>query len=194
MDAGQEKNWFGELLLNFAPREIKVEGESVESLIRKASWQTFATSTAMSLPPGPFGLATILPELMAVTKIQINLIYAIAKLKGQEQKLNSTLLALVFAHEAGLNIARFLSKKFGDKIVVKPLSQRALAQVAEQLGVRIGVRLTQKALGRWVPVVLAPVFGYFSKQMTERIGREAERLFSAELELETEESEVDEAL
>lgn len=179
-----EKNWFGELLLNFAPRDIQVEGQTVEELIRNASWKAFAASTLLALPPGPLGLATILPELLAITKIQINLVYAIAKLKGKEAKLNDSLVALIFAHEAGLQIGRYLSQNFGDKVVVRSLSKRALGQIAEQIGLRIGIRVTQKALGRWVPIVFAPVFGALSKKMTERIGEEAAKLFDGEIELE----------
>lgn len=176
-----QKNWFGELLLNFAPRDIKVEGQTVDELIKVASWKAFATSTALALPPGPLGLATILPELLAITKIQINLVYAIAKVRGQEAKLNDSLVALIFAHEAGLQIGRYLSQNYGNKVVVRSLSQRALAQVAEQIGIRIGIRITQKALGRWIPVLFAPVFGALSKKMTERIGREADKMFGGEL-------------
>lgn len=175
------KNWFGELLLNFAPRDIKVEGKTAEELISAASWKAFAASTALALPPGPLGLATILPELLTVTKIQINLVYAIAKLKGQEAKLNDSLVALIFAHEAGLQIGRYLNENFGDKVIVKSLSQRAYAQIAEQVGIRIGIRITQKALGRWIPVLFAPVFGALSKKMTERIGQEALKMFSGDL-------------
>lgn len=175
------KNWFGELLLNFAPRDIKIEGQTAEELISAASWKAFATSTALALPPGPLGLATILPELLAVTKIQINLVYAIAKLKGQEAKLTDSLVALIFAHEAGLQIGRYLTENFGEKVVVKSLPQRAMAQIVEQVGIRIGIRITQKALGRWIPVLFAPVFGALSKKMTQRIGEEALKVFGGEL-------------
>lgn len=138
---------------------------------------------AAALPPGPIGWATILPELIAVTKIQMNLIYSIAAHHGKQGKLNSTLIVLIFANEAGLTVGRQLVKKAGTKVIVRALGSKAIRPIAQKIAARIGARITQRVVGRWIPFVLAPLFGAFSKSMTTKIGREADKLLGQDIEL-----------
>jgi hypothetical protein len=179
-----EGHWFADLLMKFAPTEVEVTGETPEEMTSSASWKTFGISTAAALPPGPFGLATILPELMAVTKIQMNLIYAIAAYHKKEGKLNSTLVLLIFANEAGVEVGKAVAKQMGAKLIIKTLGSRSIRAIAQKIGIKITARITQKAVGRWIPFVLAPIFGAFSKAMTTRIGEEANRLFSQDFDVE----------
>ena len=174
-------NWFAELIARFAPSVVEVTGETPEEMISSASWKAFGISTAAALPPGPFGLATILPELMAVTKLQMNLIYSIAALHGKKGDLNPTLILLIFANEAGVKVGKTVAEKIGAKVIVKALGSRSARAIANKIGIQISARITQKAVGRWVPFVMAPVFGAFSKSMTTRIGEEANRLFSQDI-------------
>jgi uncharacterized protein (DUF697 family) len=176
------KNWLGDLLMNLAPGDIDLSGKSPDEMIKSASWKSFAVSTASGLAPGPAGWVTILPEIIAVTKIQINLVYAIAKHYGQTSKFNSGTVMLIFANEAGIAV-RGVAAKVGEKLIVRALSSKAAAALSQRIGVKIGARVTQRVVGRWVPVVLAPVFGAFSKSMTAKIGREAVKLFSSDFEV-----------
>lgn len=175
---------FSDLLMKFASTTVEVTEDTPEEMTSSASWKAFGISTAAALPPGPFGLATILPELIAVTKIQMNLIYSIAAYHGKKGELNSTLVLLIFANEAGVEVGRTVAKKMGAKLVVKALGTRSIRAIAQKIGIRISARITQKAVGRWIPFVLAPIFGAFSKSMTTRIGEEANRLFSQNIEVE----------
>lgn len=174
---------FEKLLMHFAPTADDFTGNPPEAMITAASRKAFAISTAAALPPGPLGLFTILPELMAVTKIQINLIHGIAAYYGKKGQVNTTLILLVFANEAGLAVGRRIVTHVGAKILVRVLGEQSARPLARSIAARIGARLTQKALGRWIPLLLAPVFGLFSKRMTERIGAEAIKLFSQDIEL-----------
>lgn len=178
-----DTNWFVDLLMSFAPSNVTDSGQSPEDLTSTASWKAFGISTAAALPPGPIGWATIVPELIAVTKIQMNLIYSIAAHHGKQGKLNSTLVVLIFANEAGLAVGRQLVKKAGTKVIVRALGSKAVRPIAQKVAARIGARITQKAVGRWIPFVLAPVFGAFSKSMTTNIGREADKLLGQDIEL-----------
>lgn len=178
-----DTNWFVDLLMSFAPPNVTDSGQSPEELTSTASWKAFGLSTAAALPPGPIGLVTIVPELIAVTKIQMNLIYSIAAHHGKQGKLNSTLIVMIFANEAGLAVGRQLLKKTGTKVIVRALGSKAVRPIAQKVAARIGTRITQKFVGRWIPVLLAPVFGAFSKSMTTKIGREADKLLSQDFEM-----------
>ena len=182
--AETDLNWFEKLVAHFIPSAAGPvpEGEIPEAMIASASHQAFAISTAAALPPGPLGLMTIIPELMAVTKVQMNLIYRIAAYYGKQGQVNATLILLIFANEAGLAIGRHIVTRVGTRILIRTLGEESARTAARSVAARIGTRLAKKALGRWVPVVIAPVFGLFSKRLTARIGREAIKLFSLDIE------------
>lgn len=178
-----DSNWFADLLMRFAPDHVETDGKTPEEMTREASWKAFTISTAAAIPPGPFGWATILPELLAVTKVQMNLVYRIAAYYGKSTKMNRTLVMLVFSHALGISVGQEVVRRVGSKVMVRSLGPKLLRPMAQRVGVKIGMRLTQKAVARWIPFVLAPIFGAFSKSMTTDIGNEAQRLFAQEIEV-----------
>jgi len=179
-----DHNWFGDLLAKFIPTDLDIEGKTPEEMVKSASWKAFAISTAAAIPPGFIGYATILPEIMAVTKVQINLIYSIAKYYGKAATMNTTITTLIFANEAGITISQDVVKKMGPKLVVRAMGTKALRPITQRIAVRIGGRITQKLVARWIPFVLAPLFGAFSKSMTTTIGKYAIKLFQNDIEIE----------
>jgi len=178
-----EHNWFGDLLMKFIPTDVDIEGETPEEMVKNASWKAFTLSTAAALPPGFIGYATILPELIVVTKVQMNLVYSIAKYYGKAKTLNATIVTLIFAHEAGIAIGQSVVKKVGPKLVVRALGTKALRPIAQKIAQRIGARITQRLVGRWIPFLVAPLFGAFSKSMTTRIGNYAIELLREDIEV-----------
>jgi hypothetical protein len=178
----QTKNWLVDLMMNLAPSDSEFTGKSPDEMIKTASWKAFAVSTASGLAPGPVGWVTILPEIITVTKIQINLVYAVAKHYGQISKFTSGTLVLIFANAAGI-ATRGAIARVGEKLIVRALSSKAVTALSQRIGVKIGARITQRVIGRWVPVVLAPVFGALSKSMTKKIGHQAIKLFSSDFEV-----------
>ena len=178
-----DDSWFMDLLMKFAPSSTDISGGTPEEMVSSASWKAFSISTAAALPPGPLGWATLLPELLAVTKVQMNLVYAIADHYGKKGMINRTIVALIFANQAGVTVGRNVVKKVGSKVVIRTIGSKAVRPIAQKIAARIGARITQKAVGRWVPFVLAPVFGAFSKSMTTDIGNEAIKLFGQDIEV-----------
>lgn len=182
-DELQSGNWLADLVLSFKPDSIEVTGTPAE-MTHAAAWKAFSVSAAASVVPGPLGWATIVPELLAVTKIQINLIYAIAKSHGQEGVVDAGLVLLLLGSNAGIagkyGLGHILTRT-GTKAFVPRLSAKVLQPLAQKLGANIAGKVTARSIGRWVPFVLAPVFGAFSKSMTTQIGERAELLFSREV-------------
>jgi nucleoid DNA-binding protein len=185
------QNWFGYVLEKFIPSDSDLEGKSPKELIKHASWKAYWISFAASLAPGPFGYATIIPELIAVTKVQINLIHAIAKFYGKAQILNGTLIALVFANQCGLQLGKTFVRKSATKYFVRALGRKAMRPIVQKIASTIGVRITQRLAGRWVIGGSSFIFGYFSKKMTEKIGEEAIKLFEREIEISSAKKEIE---
>lgn len=178
----KEDHWFVKLLMDFAPdiEKIEVTGTS-EEMTKTASWKAFSISTAAAIPPGPFGLVTILPEIVAVTKIQMNLIYRIAKYHQQVGKVNRTLVLLIFGNALGFAVGSEFLKKVGSRLLVESAGTQGVRNIALRIGKQITRRILPKTVARWVPIVLAPIFGAFSKSLTTKIGQEADKIFCKDI-------------
>ena len=181
-------SWFERVLENALntlgpdPDEITVDG-SPRKMIRKASRIAFLMSTGAGIPSGPVGLATIIPEVVALTKLQINLIFKVAKFHQQEAKVNKTIILAVLGVAMGVVLKHALINKVGTRIIVRSLSAEGAKRITREIGEKFAVGLLKSGIGRWIPLMLAPVFGYLSLSMTRKVGREAELLFSHELEV-----------
>lgn len=178
-------HWFFDLLMKFAPKpeEVVVTG-TPEEMIKEAAQKAFWVSTTLSAVPGPFGLATILPEIGAVTKIQINLVYKIAKYYKNLETINHSIVLLIFANALGLTIGNQLVRRVGVRLVIKALSAPVIERIAQRIGLQIAAGITKRIAGRWLIVIAAPIFGLFSKKMTQKIGIEATALFAEAIEVE----------
>jgi len=175
-------NWFVDLLLKFAPDpEDGIVTGTPEEMIQEAARKAFWVSTTLSAVWGPAGLATILPEIMALMKIQMNLVYKIANYHQKLNTVSQPVILLVFANALGLTIGPQVLRKIGAILVVKSMSTPVIKRIAQKIGMEIAIKISQRAAGRWIPVLLAPVFGLFSQKMTEKIGREAHQLFSQDI-------------
>ena len=181
---GFEK-WFIDTMMGLAPdpEKIQVDGAPLD-MTDIASNKAFSLSFASGMMPGPFGMVTILPELAAVTKIQMDLLYKIAKYHGKLDKVNRTLVLYVFGCALGVTAGRLLVQRVGTRIIVKALSTQAAQKISAAVGARIGSSVVQRGAGRWICLATAPVFAWLSKRMTEKIGEHAEDLFRQDIEIE----------
>ena len=179
-----DSNWFGELITNFIPSDTNIEGRTVEQLISSASRKAFVISCTAAIPPGFFGWATIIPELIMITKIQINLIYSIAKFYNQSDKVMISLLAIIFSNALGLELGKGVLKKAGVGIIISKTSAKLLEPILKNISVKTLSKLIARLPSRWIPLIAAPFFGAWSASNTKVIGYEANRLFSKNIKFE----------
>jgi hypothetical protein len=156
---------------------------AAETIIREAAWKAAGTSGMLALPPGPLGLATILPDLMAIWRIQQQMVADIARTFDKEAVLTREVMAYcLFKHGAAL-LVRDLVVRAGERYLIRPVALRALAGMLQ----KVGVATTQKALGRiasrWVPVLGALAVAAYARWDTQQVGRTALEMFSSNLEL-----------
>jgi hypothetical protein len=178
-------HWFFDLITLFSPDpdRTKVTG-TPEEMISQAGREAFAVSGAAGLVPGPVGLAVIIPELVSVTKIQLNLVHRIAGYYGSGSKPDRSILLVIFGEALGLAVGKSLTRKVGTRLVVRALETQLARALAQKIGARIVTKAIQKGLARWIPLIAAPLLGAFSRSMTIRIGRHADKLFSQGLAIE----------
>ena len=127
----------------------------------KAAGRAAALSGVLALPPGVFGLLTVLPDLVAIWRIQAQLVADIAGLYGKEMQLTrSHMLYCLFRHAAS-QVARDVAVRAGERFVIRQLSGGALRSVLTTVGISVTQRVAGTAASRWLPVVgAAAVAGY----------------------------------
>jgi hypothetical protein len=180
------------LVTHLRPDDIKASG-TPEEMIRTQAWKAAGVSFGSSLPPGPAGCLTIIPELLVVCKLQVNLVCKIAKHYGKLDNLTPQDILKILGGDATVTTNSRCVVKVGSQFISKPLAGalragakiilrnpgkgpigRIARKVAELILKRVGARL----LARWMPVILAPVFAKLSYNATRDVGRCAVRAFA----------------
>ncbi|MBL8346392.1 MAG: EcsC family protein [Rubrivivax sp.] len=158
--------------------------EEAQHLARKAALKAALTAGSLALPTGPLGWLTLLPELRAVWRIQIQLVADIAALYGKKSGLTQEqVLYCLFKHSA-LHALRDLVARVGERFVVRKASAQLIQHIARRLALRLTQRVVGKGVARWLPVAGAVGVGAYAYHETSRIARTAVELFSAEIVLE----------
>lgn len=138
------------------------------------------TAGSLSLPAGPMGWLTLIPELVAVWKIQAQMVSDIAAVFGQTASLGGEqMLYCLFRHTAAQAV-RDLVVRVGERLVVKRTTIQALQRIAAAIGIKVAQRTLGKALSRWVPVLGAVGVGGYAYYDTNQVAKAALELFSNE--------------
>jgi hypothetical protein len=153
--------------------------QAAQALARAAANKAALTSGTLALAPGPFGLLTVLPDLLAVWRIQSQLVSDIAAVYGQSASLSKEhMLYCLFKHSAAQAV-RDLAVRAGDRWLVRKASGALLQNMAR----RIGVRLSQKVLGngaaRFFPLLGALGVGGYAYYDTTQVAASAIALFQS---------------
>jgi hypothetical protein len=173
-----EENWFLDILARLSPNAENIEVQGTpEDMMHGAAKAAFRISTASGAVPGAFGLAAIVPEVAAISRLQILLVHRIAAYYRQPEIVNQQFILLIFANVLGVTAGESFVKKAGATLVLKVMTSDFAKRLAQKVGIELIIKAAEKSVLRWIPVVTAPVFGFFSRSMTLKIGREADLFF-----------------
>ena len=129
----------------------------------------------LALPPGPIGWLTILPEMVAVWKIQAQLVSDIAAIHGRKGELGAEqMFYCLFNHVAPQAVRGLGRGRERDAVA----SLEAMQAVAKKVAVRLSQRAFGRGIARWFPVVGASVVGAFAYYDTTKVGKTAADLFA----------------
>lgn len=163
-----------------APRTHAVTDpdRAAEALAKKAARQAAVLSGSLALPPGPFGLLTVLPDLYLIWKTQRQMVADIFALYGRTAELTrSHMLYCLFRHAAS-QVLRDFAVRTGQRVVVQQLSGGALKTAIAKVGVSVSKRAAGSAAGRWVPVAGAAAVGAYAYWDTLQVAKTARRLLA----------------
>ncbi len=160
--------------------------DRARQICETASRTTAKISGLAALAPGPLGLLTLLPDLIAMWKIQSQLVADIAAVYGKTATLSKEqMLYCLFKHSASQTI-RDVVYRAGERYVIRPVSLRALQKVTAAVGIKISQRAIGRGVARFLPLVGAAVVAGYAYYDTQKVGTSAVALFSSEIVVEDE--------
>jgi hypothetical protein len=161
----------------------KPRKSDIPRLISDASKLNAAISGGAGLVPGPFGMLALLPEIIAVTRNQLVLVYDIAVANGKDTYITPQSFVGIFVAAFGMS-ATSLGAIQGGKFVVKRTSLRAMQKIISLLGGKITQQALKAALGKWVPLLGAAALAAWSHNTTKSIGNRASKILVLDIEME----------
>ena len=154
--------------------------DAARAATRDAASKAALAAGALALPPGPLGWLTIVPEMLAVWRIQAQLVADIAALHGRTAELGpAQMLYCLFRHTAAQAV-RDLAVRVGERVIVRPIATVAMSKVAAAVGLRLSEKVVGKSLSRWVPLIGAAGVSAYAYYDTRQVGLAALALFEGE--------------
>jgi uncharacterized tellurite resistance protein B-like protein/uncharacterized protein (DUF697 family) len=161
------------------PDEIP-DKKSVPSIINSYSVTNAAISGGAGLVPGPWGMAAVIPEIAAVIRNQLAMIYDVGMAYGKSKVLNKELLAGVLLTAMGSSAGSLLVMQ-GSKVLVKRVALRSFQRIIVLLAGKITQQALKSAISKWLPVVGAAAMAVWSNYLTRQVGKKAIEIFEKEI-------------
>ena len=153
-------------------------------LANRAARRAAVTAGSLALPPGPLGWLTLLPELVAIWKIQAQMVSDIAAAYGRHATLGrEQMMWCLFRHTAA-QAFRDLVIRVGDRLVFRRMSWGVAERVAKQIGIKLTQRTLSKGVSRWLPVIGALGVGAYAYYDTGQVASTAIAMFEGEIVIE----------
>jgi hypothetical protein len=142
-------------------RAVQQPALAARKLAHKAARRAAALSGTLALPPGALGMLTVIPDLIAIWRLQAQMVADIAGLYGRDLQLTRTHMVYCLFRHAATQLARDVVVRTGQRLVFRQLSAGAMRSVLAGVGLNVTQRIAGTAASRWVPLVgAAAVAGY----------------------------------
>jgi hypothetical protein len=159
--------------------------QPARALANAAAAKAALISGGLALPPGPIGWLTILPDLFTIWRLQSQMVADIAALYGKSANLTKEQMLYCLFKHAAAHAVRDLVVRVGSRAVVQRATLRTLQTAAQRVGVRITQRAVGSAVSRWIPIFGAVGVGAYAYYDTAQVARTAIELFRGPIELRT---------
>ncbi len=139
-------------------------------IIKNASLKAGCIAGGLALPVGALGVLTIIPDLVAIWKIQSKMVADIAEIfNKQVTSTRKQMIYFLFKHTTGQG-SRDVIIKIGTQMIIKKIEKSTSRHIAK------------KAIARCIPIVGAVGVGAYAYYDTSRVGKTAIELFSSNIE------------
>lgn len=152
---------------------------AARALAQSSAKKAAMVSGSLAMAPGPLGLLTVLPDLLAVWKIQSQMVSDIAAVYGQSATLSTEhMLYCLFKHSAAQAV-RDLAVRAGERWLIRQASGALLQTIAQRLGARLSQKVLGASAARFVPMLGALGVGGYAYYDTTQVAASAMALFEA---------------
>jgi len=180
----------GEIPLSTEPRRPN-PGIRARVIARAAARQAAVTAGGLTLPPGPLGWLTLLPELRSLWRLQSQMVADVASCHGKTSDLGGEQMIYCLFRHTDVKTIRGQLARIGRQQVVQQASRPDLPALALKIGFHISQRLIGKGISRWVPVAGAFGAGIYAYYDTMQVANTAIELFSEVIDIEQEPFDID---
>jgi hypothetical protein len=150
------------------------------AIAKAAAIKTATVSGTLSLPPGPAGWLTVIPDLTIVWNIQSQMVADIAGAFGKQSFLGQEQMVYCLFRHAAAHTVRGMVIRAGERILIEKAPARVLATAVRKLGLPVAKRIAGRGLSRWLPVVGAVGVAGYAYYDTMRVATTTIELFRSE--------------
>jgi hypothetical protein len=151
-----------------------------QAIAHSAATKAALTAAGLALPVGPLGWVTVVPELMAVWRIQAQMVADIAAAHGRSAGLTREhMIFCLFRHAMSQGL-RDLVVRVGERALLQRPALVAMQSAVRRIGVRVTQRTAANGIGRCLPVVGALGVGAYAYFDTAQVARTAIGLFEGD--------------
>lgn len=151
------------------------------AIARGAARKAAAVSGALAIPAGPLGLFTILPDLLAIWRIQSQMVADIAGSFGKTPHLSREQMIYCLFRHAASQAVRDLVVRVGERYIIRRASLELIERVLQKVGLRISQQVAGRFISRWLPIIGAFGVGAYAYYDTAKVARTAIALFQEEI-------------
>jgi hypothetical protein len=157
--------------------------ERAKSIVLSASTKAALVSGTLSLPLGPMGMLTVLPDIVAIWKIQRNMVADIAAAYGKTRFLGKEQMIYCLFKHAASQVVRDLVVRVGERLLIQKASIKVLQDILRRIGIRITQRIAGRTISRWIPVGGAIGIALYAFYDTSQVGKTAIEFFERDLDI-----------
>ena len=154
------------------------------SIAGAAALKAAMVSGGLAIPPGPAGMLTIIPDLIAIWKIQAQMVADIAGAYGKKACLSREQMLYCLFRHAAAQVVRDLVTRVGQRFLVKRASLRVIQRVIKALIPGITQRVIGRTVSRWAPIAGVLGVAAYAYYDTGQVGKTAIELFSKDIAVE----------
>lgn len=154
---------------------------AARGLSASAARRAAVTTGALALPYGPLGVLTIIPDLVAVWRLQAQLVADIAAVYGKTGRLDKALMTYCLFRHVSSDAVKDIVARAGERMIVSPMT---IISLYRMLRVVVGDFLSLMAgrfMVRWLPIIGIASVAAYSYRDTKRVGDTAIETFAGEL-------------
>jgi hypothetical protein len=140
-----------------------------QSIASTAALKAAAISGGLALPAGPLGMATVVPDLIAIWKLQAQMVADIASAYGKKAYLSKEQMLYCLFRHAAAQAVRDLVVRMGERLLIRRVPLRVFQNAANKVGIRVTQRVVAKSISRWLPIVGALGVGAYATTTPVRL-------------------------